>query len=304
MDTGYKDQRQKPTDLIKTHLKQELNEQMSQKARTKALVIEKEINKTMVAIGERSQAIEAELCEAKPALERAQKAVSNINKKQLNEIKFRRNPGRPIEMTLNAVMELMGKQPDTEQKERIKKTNKNKIDVFFKGYVESINDDVDNNKIVPNVIIDFIIKYTDPYSLGKTELQGGERIVMVYWLEREIKYSWRWGKVLRWITSNDTIPSILKFDTNNITDKMRKGVTEKYLSNDDLTFEIVNKSSKVAGALLLWVKAQIKFSHLLASVEPMIKEINGLRQRLTELTSKAQELKLNTKQDDNNLCLT
>lgn len=52
--------------------------------------------------------IELELAEIKPALEAAQKAVSNINKKQLNEIKALRKPPKVVEMTLNCVLTLMG----------------------------------------------------------------------------------------------------------------------------------------------------------------------------------------------------
>merc|ERR1712244_161601 len=79
------------------------------KKRTEAIRVQGEVDIEMKQINERTQSVEAELAEAKPALEAAQKAVSNINKKQLNEIKVLRNPPKMVEMTMNCVVTLMGK---------------------------------------------------------------------------------------------------------------------------------------------------------------------------------------------------
>merc|ERR1712115_662130 len=100
----------------------------------------------MKQINERTSAVEAELAEAKPALEAAQKAVSNINKKQLNEIKALKKPPQMVEMTMNCVVTLMGK---------------------------------------------------------------------------KIK---NWKDVQKLLGSNDFIPSILKFDTNSVKEKVRKKI--------------------------------------------------------------------------------
>lgn len=58
----------------------------------KLIELNKEIEHEMKAIELRTVTVEQELAEAKPALEAAQKAVSNINRKQLNEFKRIRNP--------------------------------------------------------------------------------------------------------------------------------------------------------------------------------------------------------------------
>merc|ERR1712113_717141 len=129
--------------------------------RTEAIRVSGEVEIEMKQINERTSAVEAELAEAKPALEAAQKAVSNINKKQLNEIKALKKPPQMVEMTMNCVVTLMGK---------------------------------------------------------------------------KIK---NWKDVQKLLGSNDFIPSILKFDTNSVKEKVRKKIQKTYLSHEDFTFERV-----------------------------------------------------------------
>merc|ERR1711936_311936 len=78
------------------------------KKRTEAIKVQGEVDEEIIVINERTKAVEAELAEAKPALEAAQKAVSNINKKQLQELKALKKPPKMVEMTLNCVMTIMG----------------------------------------------------------------------------------------------------------------------------------------------------------------------------------------------------
>ncbi len=179
----------------------------------KLIKMEKEINNEKKEIESKTAIVESELVEAKPALESAQKAVSNINKKQLNEIKCLKNPPKLIEFTMNAVAVLIGK------------------------------------------------KIKD------------------------------WKGMQKLLASNSFIPSILKFDTNKVKEKTRKKLNKCYLSNEDFTFERVNKASKVAGPLVIWVKSQVKFAHLLDSVEPMTKEIKELKVKLNEKELTAEKLK-------------
>ena len=116
------------------------------------------------------------------ALEAAKKAVSNINKKQLNEIAVIRNAPFMLEMTMNAVAILIGK------------------------------------------------KIKD------------------------------WKRMKKLMARQDFIQVILKFDTDKITKRHRKKILKYYFSNEDFTFERANKASKVAGSLLLWVKAHVHMS--------------------------------------------
>merc|ERR1719242_2074105 len=62
-------------------------------------------------------------------------------------------------------------------------------------------------------------------------------------------------------------------------------------NNDEKwTFETVNKASKVAGPLVLWVKAQVKFAHLLDQVEPMTREIQELKVTMDKKVKQGEEL--------------
>merc|ERR1719320_2235019 len=86
-----------------------------------------------------------------------------------------------------------------------------------------------------------------------------------------------WKEVQKMLGDKNFIPMILKFDTNKVSEKVRKKINRRYISNEEFTFERANKASKVAGPLVMWVKAQVKFAHLLDSVEPMTREIRELR---------------------------
>mmetsp|Transcript_48497 Transcript_48497/g.77592 ORF Transcript_48497/g.77592 Transcript_48497/m.77592 type:complete len:191 (-) Transcript_48497:86-658(-) len=114
----------------------------------------------------------------------AQKAVSNLTRKQLNEIKCMKRPPTPIKLTLNAVVLLLGKQT------------------------------------------------TD------------------------------WRQMQKLLSSPDFIPSILSFNTNQVKSKTVRKVKKTYLSDPQFTFKRVNKASKAAAPLVLWVRAQMEFANL------------------------------------------
>merc|ERR1719242_1510191 len=62
-------------------------------------------------------------------------------------------------------------------------------------------------------------------------------------------------------------------------------------NNDEKwTFETVNKASKVAGPLVLWVSSQVKFAHLLDQVEPMTREIQELKVSMDAKVKQGEEL--------------
>eukprot|EP01084_Bolivina_argentea_P022715 42232_1 len=153
-------------------------EKDASKKRKEAIKMNGEVEIEMKTINEINANVEAELAEAKPALEEAQRAVSNINKKQLAEIRAFRNPPKMVNFTMRAVATLMGKKIKT------------------------------------------------------------------------------WKDVQQMLASNhDFMVSILRFDTNMITQKIRKKLNKDFLSNEEFTFERVNKASKVAGPLVMWVKS-------------------------------------------------
>ena len=59
----------------------------------------------------------------------------------------------------------------------------------------------------------------------------------------------------------------------------------------------MNKRSKVAGPLVLWVQAQVKFAHLLDQIKPITKEIKKLKSELRlkqECVEKLERLDMET----------
>merc|ERR1719242_1620739 len=62
-------------------------------------------------------------------------------------------------------------------------------------------------------------------------------------------------------------------------------------NNDEKwNFDAVNKASKVAGPLVLWVSSQVKFAHLLDQVEPMTREIQELKVSMDAKVKQGEEL--------------
>ena len=213
--------------------------------------------------------------------------MSSINRKQLCEIGALRNPPKGVAMTISAVMALF-KDIDRANHNRIKKENEIKIDLLFNGYINAIAREI--NISYPIEMVREITQWIDPYSI---KIQDGNSLSMKYWLTRLPNKHRRidWKTARKFMHRNDFIPSILKFDSNKIKEKTRKQIEKTYLSQDGMNFERVNKASKVAGPFLLWVKAQIKFTHLLDCVEPMTKEIKELKLRLEKKQKQADELR-------------
>ena len=86
-----------------------------------------------------------------------------------------------------------------------------------------------------------------------------------------------WQDVEKIVRNKHFIPEILQFATNRVSCKVRKRFMKKYLSDSSWEFERVNKYSTVAGSLLLWANAQIKFSSWLDEIEPITREIKSIQ---------------------------
>lgn len=264
----------------------------------KSISLQKEIDGEMRCINERTKAVEAELEEAKPTLEAAQKALWSINKKHLNCIKALRNPPKFLEMALNATVAIIGTGKSSSRWSKKQKEYRHVwIDHFFKqhlslnfkqvqmllsGYFNTMT--IKYNIIIPSEIIKEIMRYIDdgPYDNQRRSVKTP--FIQSY-------YNWR--TIQRVIASNDFMPRILKYDTNKMKEKTRKKIKKEFLANPDFTYERVNKSSKVGGPLVLWVKAQIKFAHVLDSVEPMTKEIKELKEMMVQRQGEAEKLQGN-----------
>ena len=76
-----------------------------------------------------------------------------------------------------------------------------------------------------------------------------------------------WRKVQKIMADKNFIPDILKFDTNNLSAKRRKKVIQRYIDDEEWTYERVNRDSRAMGPLVLWIKTQVKWSQFLDELE-------------------------------------
>eukprot|EP01084_Bolivina_argentea_P136316 240077_1 len=241
-----------------------------------------EIEEEIKQINKRKQIVEQELSEAKSEIIVAQKLISNINRNQLNEIKSLKNPPKMVQIVFYATCNLL---KETERKQKLKKTAPIYINTQQKLVYGFVRLSFYSNNF-PIEVIDLIFKC---YFIKQTI---------------RIKKIQNWKQVQKMLKSKDFIPKILKFDVNLVTTKIRKKINKNYLSNEHFTFSRVNKASKTAGPLVLWIKSQIKFAHLLDMVEPMKKEIEELKHNLDVkqklcgvLKDELKELEIRNKQN-------
>eukprot|EP00112_Aurelia_sp_Birch-Aquarium-sp1_P013630 Seg2899.2 transcript_id=Seg2899.2/GoldUCD/mRNA.D3Y31 product="Cytoplasmic dynein 1 heavy chain 1" protein_id=Seg2899.2/GoldUCD/D3Y31 len=105
-------------------------------------------------------------------------------------------------------------------------------------------------------------------------------------------------KEIRQILMKDTfITSIVNFDTDYITDEIRKQMKKQYMSDPSYSFEKVNRASLACGPLVKWAIAQISYSDMLRRVEPLRNELASVETekesnqgKLTDIANMISEL--------------
>ncbi|TID30616.1 hypothetical protein CANINC_000771 [Pichia inconspicua] len=106
-----------------------------------------------------------------------------------------------------------------------------------------------------------------------------------------------WRDVQHVIRQDDFITSIINFNSEEqVTREMIKYMTVTYLSRDNFNYEAANRASKACGPLLMWVKAQLKFSSIVVKVKPLKNELKKLENDL--LDTKAKLIAINSMIDD------
>ena len=82
-----------------------------------------------------------------------------------------------------------------------------------------------------------------------------------------------WREVCGHIRKPRFIYDLCRFDTTTVTSNMIEILEKKYLSNEQFTYQRVNKLSKSCGPIIQWVINQVKFARLLQYVAPMKEEL-------------------------------
>ena len=84
-------------------------------------------------------------------------------------------------------------------------------------------------------------------------------------------------KGIRQVTMRDNfIPTIVNFNTDDISDEVRIQMQRKYLDNPDYDYEKVNRASHACGPLVKWALAQFQYADMLKRVEPLRNELREL----------------------------
>ena len=111
-------------------------------------------------------------------------------------------------------------------------------------------------------------------------------------------------KAIRSVTMKDNfIPSIVNFDTEQISDDVRKIMNDRYLSNPDFNFEKVNRASLACGPMVKWCIAQLEYSDMLSRVDPLRQELKSLEDAAVVKKAEAEKIIANFGQIKSKLCL-
>lgn len=99
-----------------------------------------------------------------------------------------------------------------------------------------------------------------------------------------------WRAVRRILASSDFIPSVVSFDTKKLKDTIRKKLQARFVNDETLTFESVNRGSRAAGPLYKWVVSQVGFAEILLRIKPLKNELAKLEQDAEEVKRTYEEL--------------
>lgn len=96
-----------------------------------------------------------------------------------------------------------------------------------------------------------------------------------------------WRDVQQVIRKDDFIASIIGFKGDEqITEELIHYMESTYLSKENFNYESANRASKACGPLLMWVKAQLRFSSIVVKINPLKKELNDLESELVDTKAK------------------
>lgn len=100
-----------------------------------------------------------------------------------------------------------------------------------------------------------------------------------------------WKSIQAVVRRDDFIANIVNYDNEqHMTPNLRQKMRHDYLSNDDFTFEKVNRASKACGPLVQWVEAQVNYSEILDRVGPLRAEVEQLEEKALDTKAEAQAI--------------
>lgn len=98
-----------------------------------------------------------------------------------------------------------------------------------------------------------------------------------------------WKTVQAIVRRDDFIASIVNYDNEKqMTKNLRMKMRNEFLSNEDFTYDKVNRASKACGPLVQWVQAQVNYSEILDRVGPLRDEVGMLEDQALQTKAEAQ----------------
>ena len=100
-----------------------------------------------------------------------------------------------------------------------------------------------------------------------------------------------WKAIQGVVRREDFIASIVNYDNEQqMTPNLREKMRREFLSNDDFTFERVNRASRACGPLVQWVEAQVNYSEILDRVGPLRAEVEELEDKALQTKAEAKAI--------------
>lgn len=99
-----------------------------------------------------------------------------------------------------------------------------------------------------------------------------------------------WADLKRVIRRADFIKSVINFDVDQLSEKVRAHLLKTYISDPNFAYDVVMNASKACGPLVKWVTSTINFARIKNSVAPLENELKAVAIKQDELVRKQEEL--------------
>lgn len=99
-----------------------------------------------------------------------------------------------------------------------------------------------------------------------------------------------WATIRKALNESGFIPSIVEFDSKQITAKQRQILHDDYLSDPKFTYESVNRASQACGPLVKWIIAQLEYSEILDKVQPLRSKVAKLEDEAKVVEQQAETM--------------
>eukprot|EP01083_Nonionella_stella_P032504 88977_1 len=247
-----------------------------------------EVKEDITALWDAEKLIQTELEEQQAELAIAKEKLSPISRKQILAIKALHEPPPLLNMVLNAVAELMALTSSTiyfDAESAIIQTNVHNVNYLFCGYVRLMSGLLKVD--IPKTIINDIIEWTDPSSIVLQPVYCVKPVATN-------RYKCSWKSIQKMLRKFMLIRMMLRFDPSLIKENTRKRIEDVYLSKKEFNADKANKVSKVAGPMVLWVKAHVRFAALVntvGSVERQVEALNRKQEKLKQMQINVERLK-------------